>query len=155
MKETSVITRDEKGLATYRKAWQRRWRKAEARRRERATHARAAAEACARFLVESYHVHRVYLFGSLAGWSPLHDRSDIDLAVEGLPPGRAYIQALTTLWSLLPPDTELDLVPIEDARPSLASRIPQEGILLYDGTTFYPAVRGHRPRTEQPKATDG
>jgi predicted nucleotidyltransferase len=132
MKQATSVETD---FASYRRAWQRRWREAAKRRRERASRARAAAEACTRFLAETYHVHRVYLFGSLAGWRAWHDQSDIDLAVEGLPPGRAYIQALSHLWPLLPPGIELDLVPLEDARPELAERIQREGVLLYDGTS--------------------
>ncbi len=43
---------------------------------------------------------RVYLFDSLAREYRLHGGSDIDLAVEGLAPGRVYWRALSHLWEL-------------------------------------------------------
>ncbi|MCI0529315.1 MAG: nucleotidyltransferase domain-containing protein, partial [Nitrospira sp.] len=76
--------------------------------------AQEAAEACIRVLKEQFGVREVYVFGSLAGQSPWHSRSDIDLAVEGLPP-KEYIRALSTLWELLPEGLELDLITLEDA----------------------------------------
>lgn len=84
--------------------------------------AQAAAEACIRLLKERFGARQVYLFGSLAGQSPWHSRSDIDLAVEGLAPEQ-YISALSTLWELLPEGLELDLITLEDAPPELVARI--------------------------------
>jgi len=43
------------------------------------------ADTCARFLSDRYGVSKVYLFGSLGRSNGFHERSDIDLAVEGLP----------------------------------------------------------------------
>ena len=80
------------------------------------------AESCARLLKERFEVKEVYVFGSLADESPWHDRSDIDLAVEGLPPAD-YIRALSGCWDLLPEGMELDLVPLEDAYPEVRARI--------------------------------
>jgi predicted nucleotidyltransferase len=45
-----------------------------------------AARACVRLLKEHFSARRVILFGSIAGHASWHERSDIDLAVEGLPP---------------------------------------------------------------------
>ena len=59
------------------------------------------AEQCARVLRERYGARRVIPFGSAIGRAPWHSRSDLDLAVEGLPPG-AYLQALNTLAEELP-----------------------------------------------------
>jgi len=118
--------------ARYRRAWQRRWREAEERQQEHIRQMREVAHKCARLLVEQYGARRVYLFGSLVSSRQLHERSDIDLAVEGLGPGRVYWRALSQLWRLLPPGVELDLVPLEDAYPELAEYIRQEGELIYD-----------------------
>jgi predicted nucleotidyltransferase len=115
----------------YREAWQRRWREADRMRQERIHLARQVSKTCARLLVERYGARRVYLFGSLAGSRAMHDRSDIDLAVEGLGPGRAYWRALAQLWAWLPAGIELDLVPLEDADPELVEQILKEGELLY------------------------
>lgn len=87
--------------------------------------ARDAAEACARVLREQFGVRAVYVVGSLAEPGAWHGRSDIDLAVEGLPPDQ-YIRALATLWELLPHGVELDLITLEDAPPEVAARIKGE-----------------------------
>jgi len=82
----------------------------------------ASARACAELLKSRFGATRVILFGSLVGQGPWHDRSDIDLAVEGLVPAD-YFRALSTCWELLPQGINLDLVPLEDARPELRARI--------------------------------
>jgi len=116
---------------TYRLAWERRRREAEQSRRERIRVARQTAEICSRLLVDRFGARKVYLFGSLASGRMPHERSDIDLAVEGLAPGGVYWRALAELWKCLPPGIQLDLVPIEDAEPGLAERIFKEGELLH------------------------
>lgn len=87
--------------------------------------AQAAAQLCARVLKEQFGAREVYLFGSLAGQSPWHSRSDIDLAVEGLAP-QQYISALSALWELLPEGLELDLITLETAPPELVARVKGE-----------------------------
>ncbi|MGB9777646.1 MAG: nucleotidyltransferase family protein [Anaerolineae bacterium] len=89
------------------------------RRREEALR---AAEACATLLRERFGARRVVLFGSLAGDLPEHDFSDIDLAVEGLPP-EDFFRAYSACWNLMPPGLMLDLVPLESASPELRARI--------------------------------
>jgi len=79
-----------------------------------------AARQCVRVLKEKFGAREAFIFGSLRGDSPWHDRSDIDIAVEGLPPGQ-YVEALATLYELLPQGVELDLVPLERAVPSLVA----------------------------------
>lgn len=69
------------------------WRNRLALRREagarRAERMREIASQCAAHLARRYRVERVYLFGSLAGGGrKVHKRSDIDLAVAGLPANR-------------------------------------------------------------------
>jgi predicted nucleotidyltransferase len=91
-------------------------------RDERRAQALAAAQDCIEYLKAHYGVKRVIVFGSLAGEGPWHDWSDIDLAVEGLPPEN-YMEALSACWELLPEGMELDLVPLEDAYPELRARI--------------------------------
>lgn len=120
-----------KEYAEYRRAWQRRWREAREQDRKRTEKLREVALVCARLLVDRFGAERVYLFGSLARGHRLHKRSDIDLAVEGLAPGRVYWRALSQLWELLLPGVDLDLVPLEDAHPELVDLIHREGELLY------------------------
>lgn len=68
---------------------------------------------------------RVILFGSLAGQGVWHEQSDLDLAVEGLPPAD-FFKAYAACSKLLPPGLELDLVPLEDVFPELRARIRGE-----------------------------
>jgi predicted nucleotidyltransferase len=89
---------------------------------ERREKALAAAKACAELLKTRFGAKRVIIFGSLVGHGPWHDRSDIDLAVEGLAPAD-YFRALSACYELLPRGMELDLVPMEDAYPEMRARI--------------------------------
>jgi predicted nucleotidyltransferase len=81
-----------------------------------------AARACMQLLKERFGARRVILFGSVAGQSPWHERSDIDVAVEGLAPSELFT-AYTACRDILPRDLELDLVPLEQAHPELRARI--------------------------------
>lgn len=111
----------------------------ETREQARFDQAQLAAAACAQLLKERYGVRQVHLFGSLAGQSPWHSRSDIDLAVEGLAPER-YVRALSELWALLPTGLELDLVTLEDASPEMRARIGSAGINLIPTSSELPVV---------------
>lgn len=117
--------------APYIAAWRERRRRVAEMESLHAEIGRSTARRCARILVEQYGAQRVWLFGSLARQSFVHSRSDIDLAVEGLSP-EDYFRALATIWKQLPPGFELDLVPLEDARPGLVDLVKQEGELLYE-----------------------
>ena len=81
-----------------------------------------AAEQCIELLKRDYGAKRVILFGSLVGQGPWHSQSDIDLAVEGLA-AEDFFKAYGACDELLPPDLELDLVPLEDAFPEMRARI--------------------------------
>ena len=116
----------------YIDAWRERWRQRDAQVEERRSLAREAARRMAAHLAERWGVRRVYLFGSLAGWHRFHDRSDMDIAAEGLPEDARYFRVLVELYRLLPPGMELDLVPLEEAVPALRERIVHEGEVLYD-----------------------
>lgn len=110
-------------------AWKRRFAQEEEDRQARLAEARRTAEECARHLREVYGATRVYLLGSVLEGATFHERSDLDLAVEGLPQHR-YFQALADLWRRLPPDMELDLIPLEDAYPELRELVLREGVIL-------------------------
>ncbi len=84
---------------------------------------------CAEALKKNYDVKRVFLIGSVAE-GHVHDRSDIDLVVEGLSPEK-YIKALTELYDILLPGVELNLIPFEDAYESLKKKTIQEGEIIY------------------------
>jgi predicted nucleotidyltransferase len=97
-----------------------------------------AAEACIRLLKERFGARRVILFGSTAGQGSWHERSDIDLAVEGLADGD-FFPAYSACLDLLPRGLELDLVPLEDAYPEMRARILGE-VEIPDDPTL--ALRG-------------
>ena len=90
---------------------------------------REIAEKCVWILKNKYKVKKVFLIGSLVeGY--VHERSDIDLVVEGLSPD-LYIKSLTELWDVLPSGLELNLIPFEDAFESLKEKTLKEGELIY------------------------
>jgi predicted nucleotidyltransferase len=117
------------GYRVYVEAWRARRAEQEVERREWAIRLREAAHACARRLVKDFGASKVYLFGSAVHEDWVHDRSDIDLAVEGLQEAH-YFRALRELGELLPAGAELDLIELERAWPELAERVKKEGELL-------------------------
>lgn len=87
------------------------------------------ARNCSEVLKDKYQSKRIFLIGSLVkGY--FHEKSDIDLVVEGLLP-ELYIKALTELYDLLPSGVEINLIPFEDAFESLKEKTLKEGKVLY------------------------
>ncbi len=113
-------------IQDFRSAWQERFTKQEQVLRQRKLDLRRKATVCALTLKEKYRVTQVILFGSLTGDKPIHERSDIDLAVEGLP-SKDYFHALTTLYEIAPSDVNIDLITLEDAPDTLYQRIKTTG----------------------------
>jgi len=110
---------------------------ATARRRRRqkaqalaARHQRAwqVARAGAQLLKEQFGAKRVVIFGSVLFPEKFHVRSDVDLAVWGLPE-RLYYRAVSRLLSL-DPGISVDLVEAELALPELLATIEREGVTL-------------------------
>jgi len=87
------------------------------------------AKKCAKLLKEKYKVKRIFLIGSLA-YGIVHDKSDIDLVVEGLASAQ-YIKALVDLSDILQWRVEVNLIPFEDAFESLKKKILKKGKLIY------------------------
>lgn len=79
-------------------------------------------------LVRDYHAKKVILFGSVIQPGEFHSRSDIDIAVEGLPKD-LHFQALGRL--VFASDFEVDLKPIEDVSGLIAERI-RKGKVIYE-----------------------
>jgi predicted nucleotidyltransferase len=90
---------------------------------ERTKRLRAALPAMVAYL-GNQGATRVWLIGSLA-WGQAHARSDLDLAVEGLPVGERA-RTLVELWRLAGTES-VDLILIESAGEGLARRIRMEG----------------------------
>lgn len=87
------------------------------------------AKNCADILKHKYKVKKVILVGSLVT-GRVHEKSDIDLVVEGLE-SSLYIKALTELWDILPAGIELNLITFEDAFDSLKEKAVNEGEYIY------------------------
>lgn len=84
--------------------------------------AKQLAEECVRVLIEEFGARRALPFGSVRGDSPWHDRSDLDIAVEGLAP-ELETPAWSRLEDVLDGELALDLILIEEARPAVRARI--------------------------------
>jgi predicted nucleotidyltransferase len=104
-------------------------RKAErllARREARRAELRRGAERAARVLREEFGAARVWLFGSVPRpW--FHERSDLDLAAEGIAPERVG-EAWDRVIELL--DEDVDLVAMEEADERLRRRIRETGEVI-------------------------
>lgn len=107
------------------------WRERFAKRRLDGAAAALKAEGVARRLaqrvVDRYGASRVVLVGSLAR-GDFAEGSDIDLAVEGLPPD-VFFAAGADLEAAAE-GFLVDLVPIECATPLFLERLREEGIAL-------------------------
>jgi len=82
----------------------------------------------AQLLREEFGATRVIAFGSLAHGAWFEPRSDIDLAVEGVP-----VEAFWRAWCALDrlgSTVEIDLVAIESAPERLRDEIAQQGVAL-------------------------
>jgi len=90
---------------------------------------REASNKCVEFLKDRYKVKKVILIGSLVN-GIIHEKSDIDLVVEGLS-CEVYMKCLTELYDILPPGVEINLIPFEDAFESLKHKALQKGKVLY------------------------
>jgi predicted nucleotidyltransferase len=115
-------------FASYIRGWKARWRERAEARRARASAARTSAERCAAALAQKHGARRVWLYGSTLFPESFHERSDIDLAAEGLDD---WLRAGLTCESLAK-GFEVSLVPLEDAHEGLRTWILAEGVLLYD-----------------------
>src|SRR5713101_5464296 len=91
----------------------------------------ALATRCARILRDRFQARRVIPFGSVVGSGTWHPGSDLDLAVEGIPPEQ-FFQAWAALRELLPPGLDVDLVDLEHAGEALRARILGEKTMSED-----------------------
>lgn len=112
-------------LAVYRRTAQERWQARQQQVAGRRRQAWRLARRAAVLLKKEYGATRVVAFGSLAHGAWFHDRSDVDLAVEGLAPG-----VIWRAWSAverLSSGFEVDLLEIETVADPLRQRIQEQG----------------------------
>ncbi len=87
-----------------------------------------SAKRVADYLKENYGVSRVVLFGSLVRKRYLHERTDIDLLVEGLKK-EALLRSGFEASNIAKP-FNVDLIPSSIADPSIIIIVNEEGIVL-------------------------
>lgn len=95
------------------------------RRRQRLEHGQKVARQAAALLQQRFHVKNVIIFGSLLRPEHFGERSDVDLAVQGLAE-QDFLAAVAAVTSL-DPEISVDLVAVEQASPTLRQHIEQEG----------------------------
>lgn len=126
MSSEAVITTE--AMARYRRTARARELMRQRESEDRRQMAWAVAQRAARLLREAFGATRVIAFGSLAHGAWFEPASDIDLAVEGVPPD-AFWRAWAAL-DRLDPTFEIDLVPLESAPERLRDEIIGQGVLL-------------------------
>ncbi|WP_319421344.1 nucleotidyltransferase family protein [Pleurocapsa sp. FMAR1] len=89
---------------------------------QRRQQALVAAEKCMQVLQNDFGATEVILCGSLAGESPWHWHSDIDIAVRGMSKDAVW-DAYSVLEDIVPYWLKVDLIPLEFAPKYLVNRI--------------------------------
>lgn len=115
-------------MAIYRETAQHREAERQQAIRQRFDRAWKVARQGANLLKEQFGAQKVIVFGSLVHPELFHERSDIDLVAWGMVE-KAYLPALSALLSL-DEAFEIELVPVEEAKPSIYQTIIQEGQVL-------------------------
>lgn len=117
----------------YKQFWRQRTEQERQKREAMAVEARAETRKLAELLIQKFGATKVYLFGSLIRPGAFHERSDIDLAAEGIAPDQLF-QASVALARACDYRYRVELVALEMVREGMRQRILAEGVLLYDRT---------------------
>ena len=120
-----AVSRDE-----IRKFFARKAQRTRAERQRLLEKAQAEAKIIVSFVVRTYNPLRIYQWGSLVHSMHFTERSDIDIAIEGLahPFDLHRILDFAETVTSLP----LDIVPIEEIAPEYAESIRSRGRLVYE-----------------------
>ena len=111
----------------YLTAWRNRFARQDAESRALVARARADLPQAVEIL-KKYGAKRVIVFGSLCRSGQFHHDSDIDLAVEGIPP-QHFIRAGADLMMGL--DWSIDLKPLEEVDDLFRDKIINKGKQIY------------------------
>lgn len=115
------------GYEAYLPHLRRRWLARQAEWQRLQQEAWSSARQVAGILYQQFGARQVVAFGSLLRPGRFDDRSDIDLAVAGIPAAH-FFRAWAAAGAGCP--FELDLVDLADCAPTLRVHIEQEGVLL-------------------------
>ena len=108
-------------------AWRNRFAERDSESRELAARARTDLAAAAEIL-KKYGAKKILIFGSLCRTDRFHSGSDIDIAVEGIPP-QHFIRAAADL--MMATDFPIDLKPLEEVDDLFRDLINKNGELIY------------------------
>jgi predicted nucleotidyltransferase len=111
----------------YLSYWQEKQRKQRLYRQKLAQEARESLSPIIIYLTENFPIKKIILFGSLIKGN-FCETSDIDLAVEGIPP-EDYFSVLAKLNHTS--DRWIDLKPLESLDPHFLKRVLETGECLY------------------------
>ena len=117
----------EKVDSKYLIAWRNRFAKRDSESRELVARAREDLTGATEIL-KKYGAKQIFVFGSLCRTDRFHSGSDIDIAVEGIPP-QHFIRAAADLMMAV--DFPIDLKPIEELDDYFRDMIHQKGELIY------------------------
>ncbi len=81
-------------------------------------------------IAEKYQAKKIYQWGSLLNEEHFNEKSDIDIAVEGLTSAKEFFAILGDAEELT--SFPVDLVEIEKIHPIHAESIKKEGKLIYE-----------------------
>lgn len=81
-------------------------------------------------IIETYHPQRIYQWGSLLRRDHFSEISDIDIALEGLPPSTDFFSLLSRAEGLT--GFPLDIVELEHIDPLHRESIVRKGKLVYE-----------------------
>ena len=126
-KTDSVLLFSMQNTDPYLDYWRNQQKQQQAHNQYLAQQARKNLETIIQYLIQAFPIKKIILFGSLVK-NKFTEASDIDLAVEGIPPA-VYFQALAQVNALS--DRWIDLKPLEDLEPHFLQRVMQTGEVLY------------------------
>jgi predicted nucleotidyltransferase len=92
--------------------------------------ARRDAQVITDMLIEKYRPRRIYQWGSLLNRRTFWERSDIDIALEGIPDAETFFRLYGDADRLA--RFPLDLVALEHVEPEFAELIRTKGRLVYE-----------------------
>lgn len=116
-------------IAEFKRHWRERARREATHWRSLTSKARGEARRAAQVLVHEFGATRVYLFGSLAREGRFHERSDVDIAAEGIAPEQFF-----KAWAAADAcsDTSIEMVDLGDVGEQTRKLILKYGELLCD-----------------------
>lgn len=97
-----------------------------------ALHAKALGdfEAILKMIVECYHPHKVYQWGSLLHPEKFRDYSDIDIGIEGAISPEAFFEMLGKAQAMT--EFPVDIVQLEKIEPEFSESIRAQGKVVYE-----------------------